>query len=303
MAANNFAFVTSTHGRDFDRLALLRRSLQRFAPGVPHFIAVDSEDFPAFRQRFGDDPQITALLMSDLLPEKLESARRRSRFFHKLKPMWSFSYRVLPLGYFDGYLAQQLAKFELVRRSGADIAIVIDSDVVLTRPVDAQILQGLCCVADGRPRCLMTEITLTPQYQRSVANAVGLLKLPADCARQHYGAIFMQRMVEAIEAANAEPWMIAMARCKTYSEFYTYGTYCRFIEDRSRVALVEPTEEWTLNVWDTPSAEAFQQALDRAAAPTGPYFFNLQSIFKGFNYNEPLAAVRQLIERELDSAH
>ena len=115
--SSDVGFVTSTYHRDLARFQLLRASLDRFAPEVDHWVAVQTEDIELFRRSVPASPRLHLVSTAELLSPRLERVRVRSNFFHRTKWLWSFSKRALPQGGFDGYHSQQLAKLELVRRA------------------------------------------------------------------------------------------------------------------------------------------------------------------------------------------
>ena len=48
----SICFMTPTHVGDLRQFSLLRRSIQVFAPGIPHIAIVNTEDYREFVDRF-----------------------------------------------------------------------------------------------------------------------------------------------------------------------------------------------------------------------------------------------------------
>lgn len=80
-AADSFCYVTPSYLGDIERFALLRASLRLFGAAAPHIAYVDTEDCPAFAQRFRGEPGLAIVPTEAVLPPELERQRRRSRSF------------------------------------------------------------------------------------------------------------------------------------------------------------------------------------------------------------------------------
>lgn len=119
----SICFITPSHIRDIDRFAVLRRSIQLFAPEVAHLAIVDTEDCRAFRQRFGSQPHLEIISTADVLPASVERGRRKSG------PRWLTGRRI------KGWHAQQLAKILALADCQHESAVFFDSDVFICRPL------------------------------------------------------------------------------------------------------------------------------------------------------------------------
>ncbi|HVW67355.1 MAG TPA: DUF6492 family protein [Steroidobacteraceae bacterium] len=120
--------MTPTHLGDIERFAVLRRSIQLFAPGLPHIAIVNTEDCREFRGRFGNDRGLQVVPTTDVLPRDIERRRRKSG------PRW-LTGKWLHKGLIKGWHAQQLMKLFALAQCQYEAATFIDSDVFICRPL------------------------------------------------------------------------------------------------------------------------------------------------------------------------
>lgn len=128
-ATRNFCLITPTHRRDLEQFALLRRSVNRFMPGVPHLVIVNREDCAIFERRFAAERDLVLIRSSDILPASIEWRRRRSG------PKWLTGLRRVSGGLVKGWHAQQLMKLFLLAECPYEAAAFVDSDVFVCRPL------------------------------------------------------------------------------------------------------------------------------------------------------------------------
>jgi hypothetical protein len=123
----SICLVTPTHSRDLERFALLRRSINAFAPDYPHLAVVNTEDLSEFRERFGAERNLEIVPSAAVLPKALEFRRRRSG------PKWLTGMRRVPGRLIPGWHAQQFMKLYLLRDLAYEAAAFVDSDVLVCR--------------------------------------------------------------------------------------------------------------------------------------------------------------------------
>jgi Family of unknown function (DUF6492) len=131
MSTTNVAsicFMTPTHGGDLGRFAVLRRSIEVFAPGFPHIAIVNTEDCAEFADRFQDERHLEIVATADVLPAEIERRRRKSG------PRW-FTGKWLHKDLIRGWYAQQLMKLHALAECSYEAAAFIDSDVFICRPL------------------------------------------------------------------------------------------------------------------------------------------------------------------------
>lgn len=294
------ALVTATYAKDVRRFSVLRHSIERFAPDVLHRVCVQTEDLALFERQFGGAKNLELIPSCDLLPETLEAWRRRSAGC-RFRVIREVQKRVSSLGHFNGYLAQQLTKFELARRTSAQNVLIVDADTILTRPLDA-IEMGTVLRRDSVPVCYSSPCSpeLHATWRRNAWAAIDVH--PGACPSTDGMAmpfpaspVIIDALVAHIERVWTEPWQLALVRnFKTYSEFLIYENFCRFKLDSRQVSLAEPPQDWATRYWQPPNDRDFEASL-REQALSRCRFLLFQSNFKQFDYEKSLA----LIERYL----
>ncbi|WP_273204192.1 DUF6492 family protein [Marinobacter subterrani] len=162
-SAPRIAFITPTWAGDLEHFRVMRRSFEQ-SPlvGFDHYVVVQDEDlslFEAFRNR----PGLKLLSTRDVLPAEVEYRRARARKLSErfgrdftricgsLKRL--FSWPLWPA--YTGWHTQQLCKFKLASELDCDVAVVLDSDVVVTPsavPGDFFSATGAVCFAQWLSR-------------------------------------------------------------------------------------------------------------------------------------------------------
>lgn len=122
--------VTPTYIGDIDQFSMLRRSINLFARGVPHFAIVHTEDCLKFRKRFREEARLEIIPTADVLPPAVELHRRKSGF-KWFTGRWKHGQLLI-----KGWYAQQLAKIFFLAESHYDDVVFLDSDVFLCRPLE-----------------------------------------------------------------------------------------------------------------------------------------------------------------------
>jgi hypothetical protein len=131
MSTNNvpsICFMTPTHVRDVQQFAVLRRSIETFAPGTPHIAIVNTEDYRQFADRFQRESNLQIVKSADVLPRDVERRRRKSG------PRW-LTGKWLHKDLIKGWHAQQLMKIFALAECSYESAVFIDSDVFICRPL------------------------------------------------------------------------------------------------------------------------------------------------------------------------
>lgn len=213
----NFAFVTPSYSKDFERCRLLVESVRRCCPGARHFLIVDRYDIQQFRSLASDTTII------------VESEQVVDRFLHRLPTshgIW-VSMRSLPV---RGWIMQQIRKIAAVELATEGTLIFCDSDMVFVRPFDEGSL-----LIDGRVGLLDVpfENAESRQWTR-VARQI--LDLPqGGPVRGHVGQMIcwkrdvMIAMQQRITEVHGKPWQLILARLPSFSEYILYGVFVREI--------------------------------------------------------------------------
>lgn len=298
------AVVTPTCARDAVHFGLLRRSLSRFAPGLPHIAIVQTEDLPAFAT-FRQERKLTLLPTAELLPAPIERERRKraarplrlNRLERSLRKRWGWFSRAA----IDGWHVQQVSKFEAVRRLGHDGMLVLDSDAFLTRPLRTEDLW-----VDGRrPIYSSRRPGAEPHHWLRAACAIFGVPVPAGEEPWYVAQPYLfERKVTAalcqrLEALHGRPWMevLLSMRPGDLSEFTLYGLFAEHIERPPGTVVVpgDPYTRWVFTAEDRAQLSALlDEAFDRDGTTR---FVILQS-----DRHWPITPWRADIERRIDTA-
>jgi hypothetical protein len=124
----SICIITPTYIRDIGRFAVLRQSIQLFAPDLAHLAIIHTEDCGEFRERFGNQQNLKIVPTVDVLPPTVEQRRRKSGL-RWLTGKWLHRRQI------KGWHAQQLAKIFALANSPYEAAVFLDSDVFICRPL------------------------------------------------------------------------------------------------------------------------------------------------------------------------
>ena len=141
------SFLTLTHRGDIERFAVLRRSINLFAPGWRHVAVVNTEDRAAFERRFEADTLLRIVTTKEVLPEWLERRRRKPGLGRHLR-RWMYGRPV------KGWYIQQLAKIFMLARLQCEAGVFLDSDVFLCRRLTNEVF-----FSDGKLRLFRRRAT------------------------------------------------------------------------------------------------------------------------------------------------
>jgi hypothetical protein len=213
----SFAICTVSYAPDFERCALLARSIQRFvAPPVTHYIVVERRDLNLFRRMEGLRTRILA--KEEFLPwwvRQLPLGRR-----------WWVSLKTLPV---RGWILQQAVKLALSEVVSEDVLVLIDSEVVFVRPF---FLGSF--VRDGLVRLYRVpgDARLASQaaWHRTALRLVGLPPSDYSGARYIDQPITWRRenvlaLWKHLEQVSGRPWIETILRQVRLSEFILYGVF------------------------------------------------------------------------------
>jgi Family of unknown function (DUF6492) len=229
------AILTPSYAADFERCRLLCESLDALGDGRSrHYILVADHDLAQFKPLAG--PHRSVIPDSALLPAWLKPVRRP--FDSKRRHIWistDLRHQVRPL---SGWHVQQLRKLAASRIVDEDIVVMADSDSVFVRPVTADAFWR-----DGRVRLYRKpgairdtghgadgEMLRHVDWTRHAARALGLdePRFPADDFINNLVSWRKDKATEAvarIEAISGLPFVTALGRAASMSEYQIYGTF------------------------------------------------------------------------------
>jgi hypothetical protein len=118
--------VTPSYGPDRDLFADLHESVLDCTPeSVVHHLVVPDSDLEAFASFRG--PRCRVWTLKQLIPSRFVKVPTQNAWVNTRRP-WP------PV---RGWVMQQLAKLAITAQLDADVALLVDSDVLMVRPVDA----------------------------------------------------------------------------------------------------------------------------------------------------------------------
>lgn len=262
---STFAVVTPSYGPDVSLFADLHRSVLEFTPcDTVHHVIVPARD----RGRFApfEGPRCRVVTEPELLP---------STFRRSPKPGWWINLR-RPWPPVRGWVLQQALKIAAAAELDAEHVLVVDSDVVLVRPVepDRFVVGGRRClyrldggVHHGMPRHL--------RWHEVARRLLGLPSAPPPPLPDYVSSLNVWEpvMVRALQRRITEcagrDWLDAITRELHVSEFVLYGVY---IDEIASAHGTRPPADSTLchDYWDDvpldlPAALQFVDALPAEA--------------------------------------
>lgn len=240
--------MTASWRGDLEHFRWLRRSLDRAGLGeVPHKLVVHTEDLERF-QEFRR-PSIELLATADILPADLEARRLKAqqcqqRLGARLSKLCvSLNKR---FGWVDwvrgaGWQMQQINKLALAAAQPADVVVVLDSDLLITRGFDLSLF-----APDGHVAVFEH---WTPEQGRWHASTYRLLRQPLTPVMQvndYVGTPFVfephtvQALQQWLEQTYQQPWyeVLLAQPVSSWSEFCIYGLFARAHGDAQRLAYV-----------------------------------------------------------------
>lgn len=278
--ASRYAFFTPTCRRDLAHFRLLRSSIRRFAPDMPHVAAVQTEDLPAFAE-FADEPNLRLLPTAELLPADIERERRkragRPMRINRLERSLQKRFGWFPRASHDGWHCQQLAKFQAAMDPAFDGIILLDSDALLTQPYDARQFEG---PAGTVPVYASWQAGVAPDHWMRAAHQLLELPLPQG-GRWWYVAqpslfarVHVSALCQRLASRFGKPWQNVLLdqRPGDLSEFTLYGVYGQFVAAPESVCFGAGDQHtrWVFTAEDRARLDAL---LDACFAPGSPLRF------------------------------
>lgn len=215
------AVLTPSYAPDYELCRDLNRSVLEWTlPSTEHHIVVPRSD----RERFGTltGPRTRVWTVEEFLPNRIK-AIPFANFWVNLRR---------PYPPVRGWIMQQLIKLQASAQLDADLVLLVDSDIVLVRPVTATTF-----VRDGSVALYQSIGAVHAGMRQHVVwhdVARRLLGLPPTSPPPlpDYigGFIVWERRVlrdlrERIETVTGRPWLDAIASQVHFSEFILYGVF------------------------------------------------------------------------------
>lgn len=254
------AVITPSYAPDIELCRDLNRSVLAFtSQPVMHHIIVPRRDLKLFSRLKG--PRTRVLSVDEIMPKHMIGVPKANMWLNLRRP-------VPPV---RGWVMQQLVKIQAVAQIEAEVSLLVDSDVLLVRPVTTETFRR-----DGRLRFYRKDAGVGEDLPRHLIwhNAArGLLGIPsAPPPLPDYISAFtawdrrtVLALQDRIQQVTNRPWLDAVAGQLHISEFILYGVFVD--EVLGEEANMEPTESmlchsyWHQSPLDFDTAQQFVQAL------------------------------------------
>ena len=262
---HSVALLTPSHAKDFERCALLCRSIDAFVTGyTKHYVIVNDEDVGLFQKL--QSKRRVIVPASHYLPKWLWAVPRALQLGQRRIWVSLLSYPV------HGWHVQQILKIAGVLAAPEDRVAIIDSDNVFFRAFDV----GRYAGSDKTPlffdhHAIRADSPMHGVWLRNADRLLGLpeTQFPAD---DFVGNVLVwdkktaQAMTGAIKSATGINWALALCRIRRFSEYLLYG---RFVTaSPAHLARHECVEQSpAFSHWDSDRLDRLSiQAMMRAAS-------------------------------------
>lgn len=152
--------ITSTWSGDIDHFRVMRKSVEQSPLAeLDHYVVVQDEDMPLFEE-FRGRSGLKLLSTASVLPLDVEKKRKKARilsdrFGRNITRLAGSLRRLFFLPEwpsYTGWHTQQLCKLKLASELECDKAVILDSDVVVTKAASCQDFSGNVCFAKWSAR-------------------------------------------------------------------------------------------------------------------------------------------------------
>jgi len=249
---NTIAVLTPSFRPDYKRLLSLHQSVLEFTDdSVVHHVIVPRRDLSLFRPH--ESSRLRVWSEADFLPagfvatDAFAAAVKKIPFLPAMVRFSALNVR-RPWPPVRGWVLQQLLKLSAGTKLGADSVVIIDSDVVLLRPMPADLF-----FRAGTVRLYEKPEAITAGMDRHrlwTQTAHRLLGLPAPDSTAYPDYVagivtwvpeLLSECLARIELVTGTPWACAVGAQLHFSEFILYGTYVRHFASDQQRSFTEPT--------------------------------------------------------------
>lgn len=223
--------VTPSCAPDFARFRRLHAGVVRNSPAdVEHVVIVPSCDVSLFAGM--RSPRLSVRSEPEVLPAGFVPTTRLARLPHLPRGFRIAAINLhRPWPPVRGWILQQILKLAFVRELDADVALIIDSDVMVVRPLTEELF-----VRDGhvrhyrRPHGVIPEMERHMHWREIAADVLGLEGPSPDFADHVAGVVswspdVVRRMLVRVEEIAGRPWPTVISSRLDFSEFILYGEF------------------------------------------------------------------------------
>ncbi|MEQ8800154.1 MAG: DUF6492 family protein [Salinisphaeraceae bacterium] len=247
---SDICFLTPTYRGDYKRFVKLRRTMEKWAPEIPHYAVVQTEDIALF-ENIEFQKNLKLLTTRQILPQHIERARQwrvrgkplRQKYLHAHPTRKSTT----------GWRCQQFVKLLAHEFVQEKIIVCIDSDVLLTDRFDIKDFR-----TDERTHlfsCIDADAEMA-SWLIDTLNYFGLQLQGKPISRYIYAPLPLDRDALTSLARHMQRgrkltdkhWLDVVIRRKLKSEYTVYGVFLDHLKcSHSSTLKIEPS--CTTNIW------------------------------------------------------
>ena len=231
------AIVTPSHAPDFLRFRRLHESVvANVSEDVMHYVLVPPPDVTKFSSI--SSSQLSVLRQPDVLPKSFLATTAFGRL-----PLLPRGYRIAAINLrkpwppIRGWVLQQLVKLAFVSQLDCDVALMIDSDVLLVRGFTTETFCREGSVRHYRvPGAVHSGMTRHLSWRHTAARLLGLDGPSEDLADYNAGVIswsprVVRDLLARIEQVSSQDWATVVGSQLDVSEYFLYGEFLAALGD------------------------------------------------------------------------
>lgn len=225
------AIVTPSYAPDFERFRTLHNSVCLHAPAdVLHHVLVPPPDVKLFSSI--NSSRLNVLRQTDVLPPSFIPTTPLARI-----PRLPRGYRIAALNLrrpwlpIRGWILQQLVKLSFVASLDVDVAIILDSDLILVRDLREDFFRKGDAVRHYRvPHGLNLTMKRHIRWRESAAHLLDIDSPSEDYADYVAGLMswsprIVRAMLSRLESVSSRHWATTLGSQLEFSEYILYGEY------------------------------------------------------------------------------
>ena len=234
----SIAILTPSYRPDFHRLLELHQSILELTDdSVVHHVIVPQRDYELLRPL--ESRRLRIWVESEFMPngffatDGLAAFVQRSKVLPSMLRFSAINARH-PWPPVRGWMLQQILKLSAAPRLGVDGVVVVDSDVVLVRRMDAGLFfRGDFVRFYEKPAGITPDMNRHVKWTHTAHKLLGLAEPENDSISDYIAGIvswdptLVTSCLYRIQEATGMAWATAIASQLHFSEFVLYGTYVR----------------------------------------------------------------------------
>ncbi|PQZ91088.1 hypothetical protein CQ018_14070 [Arthrobacter sp. MYb227] len=256
----------------------LHASVLRHADeSIMHHVIVPKRDLEAFQAIKSHRLQVWS--ENEFLPTGFVATGSISALGRRL-PFWprTLNCSAINLRYpwppLRGWVLQQILKLSAATQLGSDCIVIIDSDVVLIKKLNAsQFYSGATVRLYEQPAVVHEGMARHRVWTRVAREMLGLCGTDDATFPDYVGGIvswdpaLVRDCLHRVETVSGIPWASALSKQLHFSEFILYGTYVRNFGTLEQQSYVKPNtlchSYWSPIPLDRSGASRFIEAYDK----------------------------------------